>query len=77
MKLKKEFIEKVEIQILKRLNAGISTEEILNEMRDSYAELFIESGVADGRDAIIAGKKLTLKIWKLIAENQNLNIRGF
>ncbi len=76
MNFTKKFLEEVEIQIVKRANAGKTSEEILNEMRDSYAEMFIENQIAAGPEALLAGKKLALKVMKMIAEKRNLNLRG-
>ena len=65
-------IEQAEIQIYKRVEAGYTNNEILEEMRDSYAELFEDRGIAEGKEALMIGKKLTLKIMDKIKEKRNL-----
>ena len=68
MKLTKELIESMAIQVLKRTEMGYTSEELLNEMRDSFTEMFEESGVAQGKEAKVAGKEFTLKIMKAITK---------
>jgi len=70
--LNEKIIENVEIQILKRINEGYTNNEILEEMRDSFSEMFEDRGVAKGKDALVAGKKLTLEIVEKIKVKRNI-----
>ena len=67
-------IERMEIQVYKRIDEGKTTIKILEEMRDSFAEMFIEEGIAEGEEAIMAGKKLTLKIMRAIGNKRGIKV---
>lgn len=72
LELNEELIDQMEIQIFKRIEEDKTTTEILEEMRDSFAEMFMEEKGLEEYEAKLAGKELTLDVMNAIGKRRGV-----